>query len=64
MNFDEGLEQEVIANMFYAVGKICDRINEQALMGILDLNNPKWGVEYETKDKNYQLVLELKEVEK
>ena len=64
MNYDDKLEQKAIANMFYAVGKMCERLNEQTKMRILDLNNPKWGVECETKDKKYQLVLELKEVEK
>ena len=64
MKLDENFEKRMISDMFYAISKMCNNLNEQIRMGILDLNCPQWGIECETKDKKYQLVLELKEVEK
>ena len=41
-----------------------DRIMENEVDEIINFSNPKWGLEVELPEGKYQLVLELKEVEK
>lgn len=53
-----------IADMFHAMARTCLNLEEATRNKVIKFSNPKWGYEIETKDRKYQLVLELKEVKK
>ena len=54
-----------IAEMFNSMGRVCRKISnaiEQDPKGY-EIGERKMGFEFKTKEKKYQLVLELKELE-
>lgn len=58
------VEQKMFIEMFFYMRKQCELIIKQIEEDKISFDNPKWGLEAEFPDKKYQLVLELKEVEK
>lgn len=58
------IPRDILREMFRVMENNFDRIMENEVDEIINFSNPKWGLEVELPEGKYQLVLELKEVEK
>ena len=62
IEFKDKEEARAFSELFYAMGRICGRINHNLEGNLTILDNPRWGLEMEFDNKKYRLILELTEV--